>query len=445
MDGIRGEAEPVPGGGALSRREGRLWCEEVPLDALADELGTPLYVYSASAMRARLRALEAAFAGLPCLVCYAVKANHNLAVIRTLAAAGAGADTVSGGEILRARAAGVPPDRIVFAGVAKTDPEIRLALAEGILQLNVESLPELERIAEIATAMGRTAPVALRINPDVAAGTHEKISTGRKGDKFGIPIDEAIAAYDRAAALPGLAPIGLHLHIGSQIAELAPFEAAYRKAVALVDELRARGHAIRRLDLGGGLAVRYGERAAMDASAFGALVRRLTAGLDLELVLEPGRYLVAEAGVLLASVIYLKETGERRFLVLDTGMNALVRPAMYGARHGIVPLRAPASGEPLLAMDVVGPICESSDLFGRDYELPRLGRGERVAFLAAGAYGMVMASDYNSRPAPAEVLVEGGRWAVIRPRREGAQLFRDERIPAWLAGPDGGEANGSVP
>lgn len=413
-------------------REGRLCCEQIDLDRLADALGTPLYVYSAGAMRARLEALREAFGEPTPLVCYALKANHNIAVVRTLAAAGAGADTVSGGEILRARAAGVPPERIVFAGVAKTDEEIRLALSEGILQFNVESLPELERIAELARGMGRTAPVALRVNPDVAAATHEKIATGRRHDKFGIALDEAVAAYRHVAGLRGVAPVGVHLHIGSQIADLAPFEAAYRKAVELVRTLRALGIPIRRLDLGGGLAVRYGETPAADAVAFAALVRRLTSGLDLELVLEPGRYLVAEAGVLVASVIYLKESAERRFLVLDAGMNALVRPAMYGARHAVLPLRAPERGDPLLKMDVVGPICESSDVFGRDYALPRLGRGDRVAFLTAGAYGMVMASDYNSRPAPAEVLVDGGRWAVIRPRREPVAQFGDERIPGWL-------------
>ncbi len=429
MDGPAAPAGPET---AFVWREGRLCCEEVALDRLADSLGTPLYVYSTTAMRARLQTLREAFGEPAPLVCYALKANHNIAVVRTLAAAGAGADTVSGGEILRARAAGVPPERIVLAGVAKTDEEIRLALGTGILQLNVESLPELERIAELARAMGRTAPVALRVNPDVAAATHEKIATGRRHDKFGIPIDEAVAAYRRAAELAGVAPVGLHLHIGSQIADLAPFEAAYRKAVELVRTLRAEGVPIRRLDLGGGLAVRYGEAPAADAKAFAALVRRLTAGLDLELVLEPGRYLVAEAGVLVAGVIYLKESAERRFLVLDAGMNALVRPAMYGARHGILPLRRPERGAPLLAMDVVGPICESGDVFGRDYELPRLGRGDRVAFLAAGAYGMVMASDYNSRPAPAEVLVDGRRWAVIRPRREPVAQLADERIPAWL-------------
>ncbi len=413
-------------------REGRLFCEGVALDAIARAVGTPVYVYSANAMRERFRALAAALAPAPALICYALKANHNLAVIRTLAAEGAGADTVSAGEIERALHAGVPAHKIVFAGVAKTDAEIRFALEAGILQLNVESLPELERISAVARELGREAPVALRINPDVAAATHDKITTGRRTDKFGIPLDAAHAAYERAASLPAIRPVGVHVHIGSQIAELGPFEAAWSKAVTLVRELRGRGLPIERLDLGGGLPARYAPGPPFDLVGLGALVRRLTAGLDLQLVLEPGRFLVAEAGVLLASVIYLKETDERRFLVVDAGMNALVRPAMYGARHAVLPLREPRRGEALLAMDVVGPICESSDVFGRDYELPALRPGDVVAFLTAGAYGMVMASDYNSRPSPAEVLVDGERWAVIRPHRTALEQLRCERIPAWL-------------
>jgi len=420
---------------AFSYRGGELCCEDVPLAGLARRFGTPLYVYSANAIRARYRALIEAFAPDPPLVCYALKANHNLAVIRTLAAMGAGADTVSGGEILRARRAGVPASKIVFAGVAKTDPEIQLALEEGILQINVESAQELERIAAIASAMGQTAPIALRVNPDVAAATHDKIATGRKHDKFGIDLADAPALYERAAALAGVEPVGVHLHIGSQILDLAPFERAYGRAVELVRELRARGIPIRRLDLGGGLGVRYGEEGPADVRAFAALVRRATAGLGLDLVLEPGRLLVAEAGVLVASVIYLKEAGGRRFLVLDAGMNTLVRPAMYGARHAVAPVREPRAEDEILRMDVVGPICESSDIFGRDYRLPRLRPGDLLVFHTAGAYGMVMASDYNSRPSPAEVLVDGARFALVRPRREPEEQMASERIPPWLDEP----------
>lgn len=416
---------------AFTYRDGALAAEAVPLALIAAEAGTPVYVYSAGAMRGRLAALQRAFRGQPALFCYALKANNNLAVIRTLALAGAGADTVSGGEILRATAAGVPPERIVFAGVAKTDEEIRHALGVGVLQLNVESVPELERIAAIARAMGRTAPVALRVNPDVAAATHEKISTGRKGDKFGIPIAEAPAVYARAMALDGLRPVGVHLHIGSQITSLDPFEAAYARGAALFRALCEQGVPLRRLDLGGGFGVRYGDEAPFDPEAFAAMVRRVTDGLDCELLFEPGRYLVAEAGMLVASTIYVKEADDRRFLMLDAGMHTLIRSAMYGARHEILPVRE-AAGLTRLSMDVVGPICESSDIFGRSYALPMLEPGDLVAFATAGAYGAVMASDYNSRPGPAEVLVDGDRFAVIKPRREPAAQLADDRIPAWL-------------
>jgi diaminopimelate decarboxylase len=412
-------------------RDGVLAAEAVPLPVIAAEAGTPVYIYSAGAMRRRLAALQSAFRGRPTLFCYALKANNNLAVIRTLALAGAGADTVSGGEILRATAAGVSPERIVFAGVAKTDDEIRHALGLGVLQLNVESVPELERIAALARAMDRTAPVALRVNPDVTAATHDKISTGRKGDKFGIPIAEAPAVYARAATLEGLRPVGVHLHIGSQITALEPFEAAYSRGVDLFRALRGQGVPLCRLDLGGGFGVRYGDEAPFDPEAFAAMVMRLTSGLDCELLFEPGRYLVAEAGMLVAATIYVKEAEDRRFLVLDAGMNTLVRPAMYGARHEILPVRQ-SSDAARLAMDVVGPICESSDIFGRSYTLPMLEPGDLVAFATAGAYGAVMASDYNSRPGPAEVLVDGDRFAVNKPRREPAAQLADDRIPGWL-------------
>jgi diaminopimelate decarboxylase len=417
---------------------GTLVAEDVPLADVAAAVGTPCYVYSAGAMRARAAEFQDAFRGERVLFCYAVKANSNLAVIRLFADAGIGADTVSGGEIARALTAGVPPRRIVYAGVAKTDEEIRFALAAGILQFNVESVQELARVAELAAAMDRSAPVALRINPDVAAGTHEKISTGRRHDKFGIPWDEAPAVFAMAGRLRGIEPVGLHLHIGSQITRLEPFEEAYRRGVELFTSLRAEGVPLRRLDLGGGFGVRYQEdEPRVEAEAFAALVRRVTAGLGCELLFEPGRAFVAEAGVILSSVIYLKETGERRFLVLDSGMHVLVRPALYAAHHPVVPVREPTEGEPLVPMDVVGPICESSDVLGRDRMLPLLGRGDLVAITGAGAYGAVMASHYNSRPSAAEVLVDGGRFAVIRPCLNAEEQFADERIPGWLAGAAG--------
>lgn len=423
-------------------RGGTLHAGEVPLREIAAAHGTPAYVYVAEAMRARLNAFQEAFRGKRALFCYALKANGTLAVVRVLAEAGAGADTVSGGEIKRALAAGVPPARIVFAGVAKTDDEIRFALQTGILQFNVESVQELRRIGELAAAMGKTAPVALRINPDVAADTHDKISTGRRHDKFGIPWDEAHEAYALAARLDGIEPVGVHLHIGSQITHLAPFEAAYRRAVALFAELRAGGLPLRRLDLGGGFGVRYRDEPLIEPEDFAALVRRVTAGLDCELLFEPGRALVAEAGVVLTAVIYLKETRERRFLVLDSGMHVLVRPAMYGAYHAVLPVVEPKPEALLLRMDVVGPICESSDVLGRDRLLPALGPGDLVAITAAGAYGAAMASHYNSRPSAAEILVDGERFAVIKPRRMPEQQFADEPIPAWLQPPDAVRAGG---
>lgn len=415
-------------------QEGELLAEGVPLRAIAAEAATPCYVYAGTAMRERIRAFRQAFrdGGPEPLFCYAVKANSNLAVIRLFAQEGAGADTVSGGEIARALAAGMAPARIVYAGIAKTDDEIRYALGQGILQFNVESVQELQRIAEIATALGRVAPVALRINPDVAAGTHEKISTGRKHDKFGIPWDEAGEAFALAKRLDGIEPLGLHVHIGSQITKLEPFEAAYRRIIELFGSLRAAGIPLRRLDLGGGFGVRYKDEPRVEAEAFAALVRKLTRGLDADLVFEPGRSLVAEAGVILSKVIYLKEAGGRRFLVLDSGMNVLIRPAMYGAFHDVLPVREPQPGEDRVPMDVVGPICESSDVLGRDRLLPPLRPGDLVAITGAGAYGAVMASHYNSRPGAAEVLVEGGRFAVIKPHVPPERQFADERIPGWL-------------
>ncbi|MDF1587479.1 diaminopimelate decarboxylase [Marinimicrococcus flavescens] len=413
--------------------QGRLHCEGVALEEIAAAAGTPVYVYSAGAMRSRLHALQRAFAGQRAMFCYALKANHNLAVVRLLAGEGAGADTVSGGEVMRALKAGVPPERIVLAGVAKADEEIRLALASGILQLNVESVPELRRISAIAQAMGTTASVAIRVNPDVAAATHDKISTGRKQDKFGIAYETAPEIYALAASLPGVRPEGLHMHIGSQITTLEPFEKAYGRGVALFRTLREQGLPMRRLDLGGGFGVRYLHESAIDPEALAALVGRLTAGLDCELLFEPGRYLVAEAGVLVAAVIYVKEAQDRRFVILDAGMNTLMRPALYGARHDLLPLREAPAGTHLQPADVVGPICESSDVFGRDYHLPPMAPGALVAFTTAGAYGAVMASDYNSRPAPAEVLVDGGRFDVIRERRLPEEQFAGERIPDWLA------------
>lgn len=418
--------------GAFAYREGELWAEEVPLAALADAAGTPAYVYAAAPMRARVREFFEAFAGQRVELCYALKANGNLAVVRTLADEGAGADIVSAGELQRALAAGVPPQRIVFSGVGKSRDEMVLALEAKIAQFNVESVPELIALGEVAAARRLRAPVALRINPDVAALSHDKISTGRRHDKFGIAYEQAPEVYALAARLAGIEIVGVHLHIGSQILTLAPFEAAFRRAARLVERLRAEGIALRRLDLGGGLGVRYRGEPAVDLAAYARLVGELTQGLDLELVFEPGRWLVAEAGVLLTRVLYVKEGALRPCVVLDAGMNDLLRPALYDAWHDILPVRMPAAGAPAQPYDVVGPICESTDIFARERNLPPIAAEDLVVLTHAGAYGAVMASAYNARPMAAEVLVDGARHAVVRPRIEPARRLAEESLPPWL-------------
>ena len=418
--------------GSFHYRLGDLLAEDVPLLEIAEAAGTPFYAYSSKGMRTQLHRLQNAFSGQRMTICYAIKANSNLAVIRTLADEGAGAEIVSGGELQKALAAGVPADKIMFAGVAKSRDEMALALDAGIAQFNVESIPELIVLSEVAAARKMTAPVAIRVNPDVAAGTHEKISTGRKQDKFGIAYERAGEVYGMASTLAGIEPVGLHLHIGSQIMSLAPFEAAYRRGAELVRDLRASGIPIKRLDLGGGMGVRYQGDAELDVEAYAALVRTITADLDVELLLEPGRYLVAEAGALIAKVLYVKEGDERPFAILDAGMNDLMRPALYDAYHEILPVREPDPSAPLQPTDVVGPICESSDIFAKGRPLPRLEAEELVAFLGAGAYGAVMASDYNTRPMAAEVLVDGGRFSVVKPRIEPAERFSHECLPDWL-------------
>ncbi len=416
---------------SFERCLGVLHAEDVSLEAIARACGTPAYVYSAGAMRSRLREFQEAFKDLPALFCYALKANGNLAVVRTLANAGAGADTVSAGEIQRALAAGVPPRRIVFAGVAKTDEEMRFALRQNILQFNVESVPELLRLGELARDMEVEAPFALRINPDIAAGTHDKISTGRAHDKFGIPYRDAAEIFALGQRTPGLKPEGLHLHIGSQISSLEPFAQAYAKTIGLFTELRRNGVPLKRLDLGGGFGVRTPDEEPLAAGPLADLVAGLTLGLDCELIFEPGRALVAEAGVLLTSVLYVKKTDQRSFLMVDAGMNSLIRPALYGAHHDIAAVRVKDSSHFGL-YDVVGPICESSDVFGRDRYLPALDRGDLVVLMSAGAYGAVMASDYNSRARPAEILVDGDRFAVVKSRVEPTEQYANESIPDWL-------------
>ena len=401
---------------------------------IAAAVGTPVYVYSTATLMRHYRLFEAALAGLPHLICYAMKANSNLAVVRTLAALGAGADVVSAGEYRKARAAGVPGERIVFSGVGKTREEMRLALTGGVRQFNVESEPELRALSEVAASLGLTAPVALRINPDVDARSHDKISTGRKEDKFGIPLARARDVYAQAARLPGIEVVGIDMHIGSQLTDLAPFEAAFARLAGLTVALRADGHAIRRLDIGGGLGIPYTRDNSPPPlpADYGALVARLLGPLGCEIEVEPGRLIVGNAGILLARVIWVKEGDGRRFVILDAAMNDLVRPAMYGAHHDIVPVRAAPAGAPLEPCDVVGPVCESGDTFARGRLLPPLAEGDLVAFRSAGAYGAVMASEYNSRPLVPEVLVRGDHFAVIRPRPSFDDLIARDRLPPWL-------------
>ena len=420
-------------------RDGVLHAEDVPLPEIAAAVGTPVYVYSTATLARHYRLFDEALAPLPHLVCFAVKANSNVAVLRTLGDLGAGMDVVSGGEYLRAKAAGVPGSRIVYSGVGKTVAEMRLALGGGVRQVNVESEAELRQLSAVAAGMGLRAPIALRVNPDVDAGSHDKISTGRKTDKFGVPISRARAIYAEAATLPGIEVVGIDMHIGSQLTELAPFEAAYRKLADLAAVLRADGHRIARLDLGGGLGIPYAQtnEAPPLPSDYGAMVKRVLGHLGCEIEIEPGRLICGNAGVLLASVIYEKHGEDRDFLIVDAAMNDLVRPAMYGAHHDIVPVIEPAPGTARAPVDVVGPVCESGDTFARQRPLPPLGAGALVAFRSAGAYGAVMASEYNSRPLVPEVLVSGGDFAVVRARPSFDEMLARDTLPPWMSGEAG--------
>ena len=408
--------------------------EGVPLNAIADAVGTPTWVISAGHIRAQLAALRAALdgAGLQAAIHYAVKANDHLAVLRLIGQAGAGADVVSGGELRRALLAGIGAGHIVFSGVGKADWELRLALQHGVGQINVESAEELDMLSAIAAEMGRTARVALRINPDVDAGTHAKITTGRADNKFGIAFGDTAALYAWAAGLPGIEPVGLAMHIGSQILSTAPFRAAFARTATLVRDLRAAGHAVHAVDCGGGLGVGYRNEPVPGPAALAGAIRAAFAGLDLTVALEPGRWLVAQAGLLLASVLLQKHTGTRRFVVLDAAMNDLVRPAMYDAWHGIVPVSATDAVAPVSAADIVGPVCETGDTFARARALPSFAPCARVAILDAGAYSSVMSSTYNARPLAAEVMVDGDRWSVIRARQPLEALWANETVPDWL-------------
>ncbi|WP_158045960.1 diaminopimelate decarboxylase [Skermanella pratensis] len=413
-------------------RDGVLHAEDVALPALAAAVGTPFYCYSSAALEANYRAFATAFEGTDTGICYALKANSNLAVIRTLARMGAGADVVSEGEMRRALAGGVPADRIVFSGVGKTRGEMRAALEAGIFQLNVESIPELEALSQVAASMGRTASIAIRVNPDVDARTHAKIATGKKENKFGIDIDHAREIYARAAALPGIAPVAVAVHIGSQLTSLEPFRAAFERVVELVHALRADGHDIKRLDLGGGLGILYRDEEVPAVGAYAGMVRSITGNLGCHVTLEPGRALVGNAGILVTRVIFRKTGLHREFLIVDAAMNDLIRPSLYDAWHTILPVVEPSSDAPRSPIDVVGPVCESGDTFAVQRVLPHLDQEDLVAFLSAGAYGAVMSSSYNTRPLIPEVLVSGADHAVVRRRPTVEEMLAAEQVPAWL-------------
>ena len=425
-------------------RDARLHAEGVSLDRLARDVGTPFYCYSTQALEDAYRNFARALSGLPATVCYALKANANLAVVRTLACLGAGADVVSEGELRRALAAGVPPDKIVFAGVGKTPAEMALGLEAGILQFNVESLPEMAALSRVAQDKGLRAPIALRLNPDVDAHTHEGISTGKAENKFGIDLGQARAAIERATELPGLSVEGLAVHIGSQLMEIAPYRTAFERMTELYRELTDAGLPLRRLDFGGGLGIRYRDETPPDLGAYAEMVRAVTQGLDAELVFEPGRFLVGNAGVLVTRVLYVKSGVARRFVVVDAAMNDLLRPSLYDAWHEIIPVAAPSARAEIAPVDVVGPICETTDTFARQRPLPPVEAGELLAICSSGAYGAAMSSTYNCRLPPLEVLVRGGDYAIVHARPEHAELIAQERMPDWLEGPAASASRGAA-
>ncbi len=427
------EAEAPPGAPEFGYRAGEFCAEAVPLTRIADAVGTPFYCYSSAAIERRYRRFTAAFAGEKAMLCYSMKANSNLAVVRTLARLGAGADVVSEGEFRRALTAGLPGERIIFSGIGKTEAELTFAISHGVHQINVESEPELRLLSAVAARVGRPVAVAVRVNPDVDARTHAKIATGKRENKFGIDLAHAAAAIRLAAALPGLQPAGLAVHIGSQLTELAPFELAFTRVVELMRQLRAEGMVLTRLDLGGGLGIRFRHETPPAIEDYAAMVRRVTRGLDAELAFEPGRWIVGNAGVLIARVLHVKEGVTRRFVVVDAAMNDLIRPALYDAWHEIVPVRAPAAGTALAPVDVVGPVCETGDSFAVQRALPPVVAGDLVALLSAGAYGAVMSSGYNSRLMVPEVMVRGDTYAVIRARPSYKELLAQDRMPEWLA------------
>ncbi|MFZ5914130.1 MAG: diaminopimelate decarboxylase [Pseudomonadota bacterium] len=417
-------------------RNGELHAEDVALSRIAAAIGTPFYCYSTATIERHYQVFSGAFAKEDALICYSVKANGNLAVLRTLARLGSGADIVSGGELRRALEVGVPAEKIVFSGAGKSREEMSDALQAGILQFNVESEPEMLALNEVAKAAGRTACIAIRVNPDVDAKTHAKIATGKSENKFGIPFARARDAYAMAARLPHLRITGIDVHIGSQLTELAPFRAAFTRIREIVEELRADGHAITRVDLGGGLGIPY-ERSNANPplpTDYAAMVAEVFKGLGCQLIFEPGRLIVGNAGVLVTRVLYVKQGESRQFAIADAAMNDLIRPTLYDAYHEIWPVREAVPGTPHLRYDVVGPVCETGDSFASNRDLPPLGEGDLLAILSAGAYGAVQSGTYNARLLIPEVLARGAEFAVVRPRQTYEQLLGLDRMPPWLGG-----------
>ncbi len=416
-------------------RDGNLHAEDVDLTALAEEVGTPFYCYSSATFRRHVRVMREAFFGIDTLVAYAMKANSNQAILRLVAAEGAGADVVSLGELERALRAGIAPDRIIFSGVAKTEAEMRRGLGAGILCFNVESEPELERLDRVAGEMGTVAPVSVRVNPDVDARTHAKISTGKSENKFGIPYQRAEAVYARIAASRNLNAVGVDMHIGSQITDLEPFGNAFALLAELVGRLRAAGHEIRHVDVGGGLGIPYQQdnTPPPDPAEYSEVVRRHVAPLGCALILEPGRLIAGNAGILVTRVEYVKQTASKSFVIVDAGMNDLIRPTLYEAHHDVLPVVAPEPGErKTIRADIVGPVCETGDYLALDRQMADVAEGDLLAVMTAGAYGAVMSGTYNTRPLVPEVLVEGGRWHVIRPRQTLDQLIGLDSVPDWV-------------
>ncbi len=415
-------------------RDGVLHAEAVGLDTLAAAVGTPFYCYSTATLTRHYKVFAGAFADVPALVCYAMKANSNQAVIATLAKLGAGADVVSEGELMRARLAGVPADKIMFSGIGKTVRELALAVDENILCINVESEPELELLSSIASSKGRAVKISVRVNPDIDAKTHHKIATGKAENKFGIPISRARDVYKRAAKLPGIAVTGVDMHIGSQITDLDPFDNAFSLLADFVRMLRGDGHTISHVDLGGGLGIPYldDNEPPPHPDAYAKMVKRATRDLDCRLIFEPGRLIVGNAGILVTRVLFVKHGEAKNFVVVDAAMNDLIRPTLYDAHHEIRPVAEPASSMRRIRADVVGPVCESGDFLALNRDLAEPAPGALLAVMSAGAYGAVQAGTYNTRPLVPEVLVNGGQWAVVRPRLEVDQLIALDRMPEWL-------------